>query len=380
MNKRIKYSLSFLICLLLAGCIQTEEIEKIGVINARGIDLLKEEDALEATLIVFQFSPQSEEFTKLVSGRGKTVDGAVEDAEHSSVYKLAPGKIKLSLYGKDMAEQGLLPLLDGQARDARLPDLMYLAVSETTAKEVLSVDEQEISVDVGQFIHGLIENHSTDHNIPRKTLQDFLRIYYDVGQDNVLPMFKIENDAPKLSQNALFKDDKMIGTINNKEAILINLMDRTVREQMFEVSLPLEPFQKYILSEDKNDNQEKAEIAFIIQKGKSKTKMLDLEKLVFETNTKMNIRLVEQSAGIRLEDPKAVKTLEKEIEKNINDQFHKLLKKLQQLQSDPFGYGRYYKKDPKGKNLTRDEWREKLPNIDVTFNIDLKIIGHGATD
>lgn len=380
MNKRIKYSLSFLICLLLAGCIQTEEIEKIGVINARGIDLLKEEDALEATLIVFQFSPQSEEFTKLVSGKGKTVDGAVEDAEHSSVYKLAPGKIKLSLYGKDMAEQGLLPLLDGQARDARLPDLMYLAVSETTAKEVLSVDEQEISVDVGQFIHGLIENHSTDHNIPRKTLQDFLRIYYDVGQDNVLPMFKIENDAPKLSQNALFKDDKMIGTINNKEAILINLMDRTVREQMFEVSLPLEPFQKYILSEDKNDNQEKAEIAFIIQKGKSKTKMLDLEKLVFETNTKMNIRLVEQSAGIRLEDPKAVKTLEKEIEKNINDQFHKLLKKLQQLQSDPFGYGRYYKKDPKGKNLTRDEWREKLPNIDVTFNIDLKIIGHGATD
>lgn len=380
MNKRIKYSLSFLICLLLAGCIQTEEIEKIGVINARGIDLLKEEDTLEATLIVFQFSPQSEEFTKLVSGRGKTVDGAVEDAEHSSVYKLAPGKIKLSLYGKDMAEQGLLPLLDGQARDARLPDLMYLAVSETTAKEVLSVDEQEISVDVGQFIHGLIENHSTDHNIPRKTLQDFLRIYYDVGQDNVLPMFKIENDAPKLSQNALFKDDKMIGTINNKEAILINLMDRTVREQMFEVSLPLEPFQEYILSKDKNDNQEKAEIAFIIQKGKSKTKMLDLEKLVFETNTKMNIRLVEQSAGIRLEDPKAVKTLEKEIEKNINDQFHKLLKKLQQLQSDPFGYGRYYKKDPKGKNLTRDEWREKLPNIDVTFNIDLKIIGHGATD
>lgn len=380
MNKRIKYSLSFLICLLLAGCIQTEEIEKIGVINARGIDLLKEEDALEATLIVFQFSPQSEEFTKLVSGKGKTVDGAVEDAEHSSVYKLAPGKIKLSLYGKDMAEQGLLPLLDGQARDARLPDLMYLAVSETTAKEVLSVDEQEISVDVGQFIHGLIENHSTDHNIPRKTLQDFLRIYYDVGQDNVLPMFKIENDAPKLSQNALFKDDKMIGTINNKEAILINLMDRTVREQMFEVSLPLEPFQEYILSKDKNDNQEKAEIAFIIQKGKSKTKMLDLEKLVFETNTKMNIRLVEQSAGIRLEDPKAVKTLEKEIEKNINDQFHKLLKKLQQLQSDPFGYGRYYKKDPKGKNLTRDEWREKLPNIDVTFNIDLKIIGHGATD
>lgn len=380
MNKRIKYSLSFLICLLLAGCIQTEEIEKIGVINARGIDLLKEEDTLEATLIVFQFSPQSEEFTKLVSGRGKTVDGAVEDAEHSSVYKLAPGKIKLSLYGKDMAEQGLLPLLDGQARDARLPDLMYLAVSETTAKEVLSVDEQEISVDVGQFIHGLIENHSSDHNIPRKTLQDFLRIYYDVGQDNVLPMFKIENDAPKLSQNALFKDDKMIGTINNKEAILINLMDRTVREQMFEVSLPLEPFQEYILSKDKNDNQEKAEIAFIIQKGKSKTKMLDLEKLVFETNTKMNIRLVEQSAGIRLEDPKAVKTLEKEIEKNINDQFHKLLKKLQQLQSDPFGYGRYYKKDPKGKNLTRDEWREKLPNIDVTFNIDLKIIGHGATD
>ena len=380
MRRTLKMIVPLLLSLLLVGCIEGQVIEKLGVVNARGIDLAEGEDLLETTLVVFQFSAQSEEITNIVSGKGKTVDGAVEDAEHASVFRLAPGKLKLSLYGKDMAEEGILPLLDSQARDPRLPDLMLLAVSQTTAKEVLSVDGEQLPADIGQFLHGLIENHSTDHNVPRKTLQDFLRIYYDIGQDNVLPLFEIQDGLPKLGGIALFKADKMVAELSNEETILINLMDRTVKERMLELSLPIEPFKDYLEERENRKPEKEVEIAVFIKKGKSQTKLIDEDNLIFETNTKMELRLLEQSAGIILNDAHVIDILEKEIKKDVEARFEKFLSKLQALESDPFGYGRYYKSSQKGKDLTREEWREKFPSIDVKFNVDVEIIRHGVTD
>src|SRR5699024_3690212 len=50
-------SLILLLSILLTGCIEAEEIEKLGLINARGVDT-GEDNLLEPTLVVFQFSAQ----------------------------------------------------------------------------------------------------------------------------------------------------------------------------------------------------------------------------------------------------------------------------------------------------------------------------------
>src|SRR5699024_1064372 len=248
-------------------------------------------ELLATTLVVFQFSAQTEENTKIIPGRGKTIKGAMEDAENASVFKLAPGKNKITLFGREIAEQGIIPLLDTEARDARIPDLMYLAVSDTTAKETLTINEKNIPVDIGQFLRELIENHTHDHNIPRKTLQDFLRIYYDIGQDNVLPLFELVDGIPKLESIAVFKGDQLVGELTNEEAVLINLMDRTVKEQLVEFSLPLEPFKQYL---EKREEKEDVDLTVLIQKGNSETKLIDQENLVFQTETDLELRLVEQ--------------------------------------------------------------------------------------
>lgn len=368
-----------LFSLLLMSCIQTQEIEKLGLINASGIDSL-DDGEIDLSLVVFEFSPQSEEVTKIISGKGMTIKGAMDDAERSSTFQLASGKVKVIVFGKEMAEKGVAPFLDTQVRDARLPDLVYLSVSKTTAKEILSTDEAEISNDMGNYLHGLIENHSTDHNIPRKTLQDFFRIYYDVGQDNVLPIFEIKDNLPKLSAIALFKDGKLVGEISNREAVLINLMDRTVTEKTLELSLPIEPFEPYLDKKDNINKGGKVEVSVVIKKGRSKTKLIDKDNLVFETTTKMQLRLLEQSAGIKLDGPRVVKLIEKEVEKELEHEFEKLLMKLQKLEIDPFGYGLYYKSSLKGKVLTTKEWREKIPEIKVNFKVDAEIIRHGAID
>ena len=128
------------------------------------------------------------------------------------------------------------------------------------------------------------------------------------------------------------------------------------------------------------ERKDELEIAFIIKKGKSKTKLIDAENLVFQTETKMEMRLLEQSAGVVFKDPKVIKILEKEVEKNMEARFNKLLTKLQSLESDPFGYGRYYKRSEQGKDMTNEEWREKYPSIEVKFKVEAEIFRHGVID
>lgn len=366
-----------LFSIFLVSCVRLQEIENIGIINALGVDST-EEDSLETSLVTFQFSTQSNKLTHLFTGRGQTIDGAIEDAESSTVSRLVPGKIKLIQIGEDLAKQGILPLLDSQTRDPRVPDMLYLSVGRPTAKEILSVDENDLSMDVGQYLFRIIESHSTDHNIPRKSLQDFLRIYYDVGQDNIMPIFEIKEKVPKQIGAALFKGDQMIGELTNRDIMYINLMDRTVRDKMLELTLPIEPFQDHLAKREQPHHRNDLEVALLIDKGRSKTKLVDSEKLVFETNTTIKLLLFEQSAGVKLDEPGVIKTFETEISKKMEEHFNKLLKKLKEYESDPFGYGRYYKRTQTGSNMTEEEWREKYPNIEVKFNVDVELIRHGA--
>jgi len=370
--------LLFLSCLLIS-CVEPEQIEQIGIINARGLDAL-EDDQLEATIVIYQFSSEADSMSKTRSGRGYTVKGAIEDTEHTTSFRLTPGTIKIEMFGREIAEKGIFPYLDTLARDAQMSDLMYLTISDTSAKEILSTDEKLISKNVGQFLYELIKNETTGHNIPRKTLHDFFRIYHEPGQDNILPIFELYEGVPRQKAIAVLQGDQYVGEVESEKSILINLMNSTITRQILEVNLPLEPFEDYIETKEKHHLQKKLYTAYRIEKGKSKTKLIDKENLLFQTDTKIKLRLLEESAPVMIKDKHITKLLEKEVEKNLTSKFEELLTTLQKLNADPFGYGRYYRIKQEDGKLTEAEWREKFPKIKVKFNVDADIIRHGIID
>lgn len=371
-----KLTMILLLSILLISCVEPEQIEQIGIINARGLDSLKD-DLLETTVVIYQFSSESDSISKTRSGKGSTVRGAMEETEHTTSFRLTPGKIKVEMFGRELAEKGIFPYLDTLGRDAQMSDMMYLTISDTTAKEVLSIEENLMSKNVGQFIYELIKNETIHHNIPRKTLHDFFRIYYEVGQDNVLPIFEIYEEVPRQKSIAVLQDDKLVGELDSEEAIFINLMNRTIKRQIIEVNLPLGPFKEYIEKKEKHNHNDVFHTAYRIEKGSSKTKVVDEDDLLFQTDTKIKMRLLEQSAGLLLKDEQVIQLLEKEVEKKLTSHFKELLDQLQELNADPFGYGRYYRIIQKDGKLTVAEWREKFPEIKVDFNVDIEIIRHG---
>lgn len=369
--------LLFLLVLSLSGCIESQEIERLDLVNARGVDDA-EDGLLETSLVSFQFTGQSTDVTNIISARGRTLKGTLDRAENKSVFNLAPGKTKVTIYGKQIAKKGILPLLDTQARDARINDNMYLAVSSTTAKEILYLDEEELDVNVGQYLYELIYDHSRDHNFPRETLQNFIRTYYASGQDNILPLFEISKSKPKLSGIAVFRGDKLVGELEVSEGIFINLINRSVKDQRLEISLPMEPFKAYLQGKTSLQHK-KIETAYEITDGKSKTKLVDEKDLSFQTKTNIKLRLTEISANINLGE-NTIKLIEKELEKKIENHFEDLLSKLKDLKADSLGYGKYYTSTKRGQHTTPEEWQQKFPKINVDFNVDVHILRHGMEE
>lgn len=379
MNKKLMIPILFILILLLNGCLPSKEIESLGIINTRGVDTL-EDGNLETTIVYFQFDNQSKNITKIVSGNGKTIKGARANANFKTNLELTAGQVRLEIYGMEAAKKGILPYLDTLARDAKVADTMFLAISDTTAKDVIKIGQEDPKTNVGHYLYRLIEQTVNDDIIPRMTLQDFVHAYYDVGKDPILPILKISEKKPYLFAMALFKNDKLVGQIPTEKAFLINMLGKKVESTLLELELPLKPFKKYIKKPGGNRDDEKTfSVLLSVLMGKGKTDVVDMNSLTFETNVKVELRILELTKEIKLENPKERALFEKKIEKNLEKQYRDLFAKIQKLDVDPFGYGNIYRAHKENGELTSKEWRNILPDIKVNFHVDAHIIQHGIT-
>lgn len=371
--------ISLLLAVSLTGCVQPKSIEDLGIINTRGVDTV-EDNKLETTLVIYKFDSQSQELSSIVSGKGNTIKGARKNANYKTSFQLTPGQIRFELFGKETAEKGLLSFVDTQIRDARVSDTMFLAVSDTTAKDVLIQGQEGAPVHIGKYLYELIEQNIHDNIIPRVTLQDFLHIYYDKGKDPYLPVLSTKTDSPTLSAIALFQDDKYVGQVPLRNGLLMNIFTKTIENASLEVDLPMKPFKQHMKNnkQDESDD-EKLNVLLKVLKGNSKTTITSQQNMQFETKITFNVTILETSEEIDLKNPKLKKLFVKEVEKDFKQQFEQLLKQLQELNSDPLGYGTIYRVNKPDGKLKDEEWHNKFPDISVDFKVDFTLNRHGTT-
>ncbi|GGJ70221.1 Ger(x)C family spore germination protein [Virgibacillus salexigens] len=184
MKNKLIMLLCFIPILLLSGCLETKPIERLAIINARGIDLLAE-GLIDTTLVMFQFDTQSPDISKIASGSGKTIKEARYDANTKTSFTLTPGQIRLELYGKDVAEKGIISYLNTLVRDARTSDRVLLAITDSSAKEIITQGQQATNINVGLFMSGLIKQKIENDSIPKPELYDFTHAFFEKGQDPV---------------------------------------------------------------------------------------------------------------------------------------------------------------------------------------------------
>ncbi|WP_200411879.1 Ger(x)C family spore germination protein [Virgibacillus salexigens] len=373
---QIKLFLLLVSFIFLVGCMQSKVIERHAIINSYGIDVAKNgEGQIDSTIIAFLFNNQSN-LTETITGTGSTVRDARQDAETKAIYNFLPGQIRLILYGKEVAENGITPYLNTLVRDARTSDMMYSAISTKTAKEVLLTKQEVTGINVGQYIQELIEKEITEDSIPDPSLHKLTHTYEDTGKDPFLPLIGLTGDKPALKGMALLQDGKYVGELPLSDGFLVNLFQKRIRDKPFHLTIPRDPLVKYI--NNPQEEKENFDIDLLVIDGKSKTKITDVNQLHFETDVKLKVNLYETSESFKIESEKVSKILEKEVEKEIKRQYEELLINLQEANSDPLGLGNIFRSNTTDGQLTSKEWRKKFPETTVDFNVNVDLINYGS--
>ncbi|KGX90757.1 hypothetical protein N781_06520 [Pontibacillus halophilus JSM 076056 = DSM 19796] len=367
------------ILVLLTACVDRKYIEKLGIVTVVGYDLL-EEGWLEGTMVLFQFDPNATNISQIIVSRAKTSKGLMQDASLKSSKELVSGQLRLVVYGKEMAEEGVMRVTDTMIRDAAIADMLYLAVSETSANEVMNTNNFEDAPNVGNYLYTLIQKNIQEEKIPQATLHHFVSNVYSDGKDPVLPMIKLENSKATVMNLALFRDEKMVGQITAKEGFFLKLLQGRYQSGHLEIAIPTREIKDYIRHEANQQTREFLYMDLDEIKSQTNIELTNVDTPSFSAKVNLTARILELSENVSLENPEVIKILEEQISKSIEFQMEQLLQKTQKMKSDPFGFGNTYQEKVGQQSVDSKDWHELYPNIEVNFNVQVKVIRHGITD
>ncbi|MCG5105161.1 Ger(x)C family spore germination protein [Oceanobacillus alkalisoli] len=373
----------FILIVLLQACLETRQIEESAIINTRGVDLIDEGEKrmIETTIIPYIFDPHAPDMTSLLIGRGHTIKEARIEAEKQSPYPLVPGKISIEFYGKEAAESGILPFLNTLVRDATVSDIMQLAVTNQTAKELLEVEQESVKLNRTEYLEDLMKKEVKKGTLPRNTLEFFTRLVQQVGIDPILPVIDVVNGKPTLTSAAVFREDRYVGSISIKESFMANLLRQRMGGAPLDVGVPLENYLDEIAYQgEATEMEDTIFLSLMLNTGKGKIKIVDASSLTFKADITMKLELLETSIPMNIKSEDTSRRFERDIEKYFVREYEKLFAKLQEVNSDVLGLGRRYIASRKGSKTTDKEWMEKYQDASMEFDIDVTIINFGAID
>ncbi|MBO8176876.1 MAG: Ger(x)C family spore germination protein [Bacillus sp. (in: Bacteria)] len=371
------FLLVFSLFFLTSCTLPNRQLEKQGIMTVSGFDL-KDGEGVILTASFLQFDPHKQKSYYVISAEGITSKDARQEMEKKTSHHVSSGQLRAILFQKKLAEeQGLMYLLDTVQRDSNIGSLVHVLIAEDSAENIINASEFEDAQDVGTYIYRMMEKMRIDESLTNTNLHDFMSILYEVGIDPAVPVIKYkEGDPPFIDKTAVFRKDKVVGTISLDETMYIKYL--RVSHDGYGMKTIAIPIEKIVDKEEmKKYNHDTIRVSFLPSDSFSKIEVLDKHHFLLEFDIKGNI--YEISVEIPL-DAKKIKKLEKEINKAMEKELNELLAKLQKLGSDPFGFGRKLKSKREYANLTEKEWYKMYPKIRIDTDINVTIKQYGTVD
>lgn len=374
----MKYILWMIVFILLSGCASQKQLEKLGLITAIGYD--KVEDKLIGSIVYYEFDPLHPNNTKMVTSVANTSKGIRQKENLSSNRKLVSGQLRVAIYGRELAEEGIISVIDTLSRDAEVGTMSYLAVSNLPANELLSRSQESSDVtNAGTYLYNLIGHNVEADSLISPTLHEFMQCFYSVGRDPVLPLLDFIEDTIVIKGMVLFKEDKVVGEIDTKSSFYLKLLQDPYEAGIIEVALPKEQIKKHILS--KNDkNEEKVFVSLDHLKSNTHIKLMDKEKPTFNIKAKVVTRMQEITVDYDLGNPEALKSIEEAISVEMGKKLKEVIMECTKLGTDPVGFGNIYRAEVGYDSFNKKEWRELYQQADFNIEVDLEILRTGVMD
>ncbi len=352
---------------LLSGCWNLTEIDQLAVVAGVAIDK-GSNDRLRITVETVEvgFGKESEPKPRILTIEGETIFDAVRHLASVLGKRLYWSHAKVVIVSRDLAQDGILQVIDWFSRDSETrTDINILVSEEPTASEILTSHPISETV-VSYEIHKIIDSQDRLNHAPDIELWKFANEIEGTGIAAIASAVNLRSvdstKGPELEGTAIFKGDRLVGYINGTDTMSLLF----VRDQIT----------GGVLVVKEEDSGIGTEVSLEIKKSKTKTVPVFRNGSVevdIKVSTDVAIDEISTSEDMIAEDGR--KKLEVLAENMLKARIEGIIKMAQkEYDADIFGFGdKIRENDPSAWRIIEQDWNSIFKDIKVNIEVKMRI-------
>jgi spore germination protein KC len=355
--------------ILNTGCWNYREINKLAVVAGVAIDK-GDNDQYIVTVEIIKIGMGKEGITtaKQITMKGKTIFDAVRNEISLTGKRLYWSHTKVVIISKEVAEGGILEILDWFNRDSETRgDINILVSKEKTAKEILKstgITENILSFEFDE----MLENQKSISKAPVIEMWNFINDLEMSGIVATLPVIRLEElnhqKFPRIIGTGVFKKDKLIGFLDGEKTKDMLFIKDEIKGGLI------------VINEPKKDIKTPVSLEIFANKTK-------LEPVINKNDIKINIKidttvaLDEIDGDEHYTEEKKLLKLERGAEKELKKRVENCIKYVQtEYGVDIFGFGaKIREENPRVWNEIAGGWHDQFKNLSVNVTTKIQIKG-----
>ncbi|MCX7711196.1 MAG: Ger(x)C family spore germination protein [Clostridia bacterium] len=359
--------MSILNILLLAGCWNYREVDQLSIVAGVAIDKgIHEKYSLSVEIAEISGEKESETKSKTITVEGKTIFDAARNAISFMGKKLYWSHAKVVIVSREVAETGLVDILDWYNRDAETRGDIHILVSKgESAKEILS--RKSTTEKVKSFeIDKMMENQKALSKTSPIEIWEITNELAAKGVGAISAAVDLEKsdgeEVPRVLGTAVFKGNKLIGFLDADETKALLF----IRNKL----------DGGILAEDIQMNGIVESVSLEIFKSKTKVQpVVSNEEIKMKVSVETTVAIDEIEGTFNVIEDEGRKKLEKFAEESLKSQMENLIKKVQlEYGVDIFGFGTKLREEkPKAWESVSSEWANVFKDIKVDVNVKVHV-------
>ena len=329
--KKIKLLMLLLPIFLFTGCFNYRELNEIAIASAIGLD--KTSDGYIVTIQVMNTKKASETGTSndqlkfiTFTTSGVTLQDAIRKSILDSSRRIYPNHVQTLIIGEDLAKNGISDVLDMFFRGVEFrKQTSVLIAKNSTAEEVLNVVTPLESLNSKNIRDGLSVDSKYLGIGDNISFEDLVGTFLDSNKEIILPSVSIngtKSEGEKIenietadpsvrlieSSLAVFKDDHLVGFLDNKQSIDLNFVRNKINNT--------------ILTYECGDNK------YLSSEIMSNKTSIEFSESPLKAHIKINgiLNINEITCDIDLEDPVVIDEIEADLEEELKNDVYNTIK------------------------------------------------------
>ena len=358
-----------LVSLFVAGCGDQRIIERLGFTQTVSLDLANEDEESKLFIVgatIPKADPEGKIEREVISAEARSLKEGFLKHTRTTELRLVGGQIRNTMYGISVAKKGIWDHVHDLIRDPAISGNVKITIVNGRAIDLLSKDFPE-NPRTGQYVDRLLEKESKGLAIPRVTIHDFARDYYDDGIDPVAPVVKMVKDQVQLDGIALFQDDRYIAKISDQQGLYFSLLYGRVKGGLLNLEI----------GGNESEDMESILLNSVTSSRKIKVNRLDERDLSVQIEIKARGSLLGYTGELDLSDEQDRRKLTVLIEEAITKEAETIVKTMQQHQTDSIGIGQYVRNSMSYSEWKELDWREAFAELNVRIDTKFEINDYG---